>query len=406
MLEMFYSFKVKTYESEVFFYEILKQASPDNTVYIITNDMQYSNSGFSNIDLNEIQVHDSSALQTPQHLDENLFGLNSHDENEFVGGFSNSIIDNYHDDSDILTENLNFEKEDILNDSISSLDLEKFVVDQNDIKEDSIKTEVLTEVCLSNFETITKQEDKIPETKNIVKKKLKVLPKSCKVCQKRFYTEFKLKEHMRKHSNETPFKCNFENCLKSFKSKMGLIEHETKHTGVFKFSCNTCNKGFSCKSYLVVHQRVHSNDKKYKCEQCGQHFKSKQAQVDHMNRHLGITPFNCCHCGRGFITKAACIHHEKLHTEPPNRQYPCEICNKFFVSKSYLNVHLKIHKNIRDFICTVCEKAFLTSKDLKIHLTMHTGEKKILCEICGKSFARRDTLRAHTRAHTGERPYK
>lgn len=105
---MFYSFKVKTYESEVFFYEILKQASPDNTVYIITNDMQYSNSGFSNIDLNEIQVHDSSALQTPQHLDENLFGLNSHDDNEFVGGFSNdmenSIIDNY-------TENLNFEKE-------------------------------------------------------------------------------------------------------------------------------------------------------------------------------------------------------------------------------------------------------------------------------------------------------
>lgn len=115
MLDMFYSFKVKTYESEVFFYEILKQASPDNTVYIITNDMQYSNSGFSNIDLNEIQVHDSSALQTPQHLDENLFGLNSHDDNEFVGGFSNdmenSIIDNYHDDSDILTENLNFEKE-------------------------------------------------------------------------------------------------------------------------------------------------------------------------------------------------------------------------------------------------------------------------------------------------------
>lgn len=109
MLEMFYSFKVKTYESEVFFYEVLKQANPDNTVYIITNDMQYSNSGFSNIDLNEIQVHDSSALQTPQHLDENLFGLNSHDDSEFVGGFSNDM-DNY-DESDILTENLNFEKE-------------------------------------------------------------------------------------------------------------------------------------------------------------------------------------------------------------------------------------------------------------------------------------------------------
>lgn len=228
-------------------------------------------------------------------------------------------------------------------------------------------------------------------------------PKECKECGKTYKTNYKLAEHMRKHTGEKPYKCN--SCEKAFRSKIGLAQHEAKHTGQYDLSCPTCGKGFQCKSYLMVHQRVHSDVKPYPCTTCGRNFKTKQSLLDHTNRHLGVKPYMCDICGRGFITKGLCKAHQKVHTGLDNRKYSCKVCNKMFVSKSYLQTHLRIHTGEKPFMCEVCGKGFLTRVDLRIHSTMHTGEKSYVCEMCGKAFARRDALRCHRRSHTGERPY-
>ncbi|KAK9496488.1 hypothetical protein O3M35_013222 [Rhynocoris fuscipes] len=228
--------------------------------------------------------------------------------------------------------------------------------------------------------------------------------KRCDHCGKEYKTNYKLAEHMRKHTGEKPFKCSV--CDKTFRSKIGLAQHEAKHTGHYDYTCNTCGKGFQCKSYLIVHQRVHSDLKPYPCETCGRNFKTKQSLLDHQNRHLGVKPYLCETCGRGFITKGLCKSHQRVHSGADNRQFPCSVCNKLFVSKSYLVTHMRIHTGEKPFMCEVCGKGFLTRVDLKIHSTMHTGEKSFVCEVCGKAFARRDALRCHKRSHTGERPYK
>uniref|UniRef100_A0A0A9VX38 Uncharacterized protein n=2 Tax=Lygus hesperus TaxID=30085 RepID=A0A0A9VX38_LYGHE len=228
--------------------------------------------------------------------------------------------------------------------------------------------------------------------------------KSCAECGKEYKTNYKLAEHMRKHTGEKPFKCSM--CDKTFRSKIGLAQHEARHTGHYDYTCSTCGKGFQCKSYLIVHQRVHSDLKPYPCDTCGRHFKTKQSLLDHQNRHLGVKPYLCETCGRGFITKGLCKSHQKVHSGTDNRQYPCSVCSKLFVSKSYLATHMRIHTGEKPFMCEVCGKGFLTRVDLKIHSTMHTGEKSFVCEVCGKAFARRDALRCHKRSHTGERPYK
>lgn len=241
------------------------------------------------------------------------------------------------------------------------------------------------------------------EGNNKPQQRKKWTPKVCKECGKVYTTNYKLNEHMRKHTGEKPYKCG--SCEKSFRSKIGLAQHEAKHTGQYEFSCPTCGKGFQCRSYLMVHQRVHSDIKPWPCSTCGANFKTKQSLLDHTNRHLGVKPFICDVCGRGFITKGLCKAHQKIHNGLDNRKYSCKICNKMFVSKSYLQTHLKIHTGEKPYSCEVCNKGFLTRVDLKIHSTLHTGEKAYVCEICGKAFARRDALRCHRRSHTGERPY-
>nr|CAI5826049.1 unnamed protein product [Callosobruchus analis] len=267
------------------------------------------------------------------------------------------------------------------------------------LKSENSEAECDTEQLNDDEADINSNDNKNPEAD----KRRKCNPKVCKECGKTYKTNYKLAEHMRKHTGEKPYKC--KSCEKAFRSKIGLAQHEAKHTGQYDFSCPTCGKGFQCRSYLMVHQRVHSTEKPFPCTTCGQNFKTKQSLLDHTNRHLGVKPYMCDICGRGFITKGLCRAHQKIHSGLDNRKYSCKICNKMFVSKSYLQTHLRIHTGEKPFMCEVCGKGFLTRVDLKIHSTMHTGEKSYVCEMCGKAFARRDALRCHRRSHTGERPY-
>nr|CAD7392794.1 unnamed protein product [Timema cristinae] len=179
---------------------------------------------------------------------------------------------------------------------------------------------------------------------------------------------------------------------KSFRSKIGLAQHEAKHTGQYEFSCSTCGKGFQCKSYLIVHQRVHSNLKPYPCPTCSRHFKTKQSLLDHQNRHLGVKPYLCDTCGRRFITKGLCKSHQR-------------VCGKGFLTRVDLRIHSTMHTGEKSFVCEWCGKAFARRDALRCHRRSHTGERPYRCDICGQSFTQFSPLTIHKRLHTGERPY-
>ena len=77
------------------------------------------------------------------------------------------------------------------------------------------------------------------------------------------------------------------------------------------------------------------------------------------------------------------------------RPYQCLICSKSFRSRSNLDVHIKIHNEIKDYVCNFCSRAFIVKNDLKRHLTIHFGSKDFSCEECGKKFNRKYQLEKH-----------
>ncbi|PIO34257.1 hypothetical protein AB205_0088030, partial [Aquarana catesbeiana] len=72
--------------------------------------------------------------------------------------------------------------------------------------------------------------------------------------------------HQRNNLNSCP---EFGKC---FTRKLGLVLHQSSHTGEKPYSCPGCEKCFSKKSDLVRHQRSHTGEKQFSCSECGKYF--------------------------------------------------------------------------------------------------------------------------------------
>ncbi len=75
-----------------------------------------------------------------------------------------------------------------------------------------------------------------------------------------------IKCHMPVHTKETPYKCTYPDCNKSYTSQSNLTIHLCSHTGIKPFECFHCNKTFNCSSTLKSHSlALHGDTKPYKC---------------------------------------------------------------------------------------------------------------------------------------------
>ena len=129
----------------------------------------------------------------------------------------------------------------------------------------------------------------------------------------------KLKKNEKKKQNDKInnieyYKCTYENCMKKYKLKNSLRKHLLTHQEK-KFKCKICNKSFIDNYKLKRHSLIHLNEKKIICDICKKKFLLDYNLKIHMRIHTGKKPFYCIFpgCFKKFSQRSNLLYHYKTH---------------------------------------------------------------------------------------------
>jgi hypothetical protein len=227
----------------------------------------------------------------------------------------------------------------------------------------------------------------------------------CSQCSKEFYSKQHLQIHMATHefsnddtsNSNRPFRCDYNNCGKFYKSEKCLREHKKIHDSN-RIKCPKCSKDFSSTKNLRLHiQEVHDKKTRFECDFCPKVFFSRNSIGLHLRHHLiskRKTPKT--------FPKPAVM--SPLH---------CPICFKLLSSKHVLQVHIDtVHEKKVKFACDLCPRQFYNKSHLMNHMATHifrnddtfNSDRPFKCNFknCGKFYKNQDGLRTHQKAHSGK----
>ncbi|XP_077322680.1 uncharacterized protein LOC143956338 isoform X2 [Lithobates pipiens] len=176
--------------------------------------------------------------------------------------------------------------------------------------------------------------------------------------------------------------------------KESCINHEGSHTGKLSFSRTVSGKSLKETGEPPIQQKSY---KTYSCPECGKYFLQKSNLISHQRVHTGERPFSCSECGKCFSDKGNLLKHQRIHTG--ERPFSCSECGKCFTQKVELVNHQRIHTGERPFSCSECGKCFTQKAELVNHQRIHTGERPYSCSGCGKSFTQKSALDRHQKIH-------
>ncbi|XP_059187264.1 histone H4 transcription factor isoform X1 [Centropristis striata] len=195
--------------------------------------------------------------------------------------------------------------------------------------------------------------------------------------------------------------CHWSGCDAFFKIRYRLREHMRSHTQERLVACPTCGSMFSSNTKLFdhLHRQAEPVEESLVCEHCGKAFSSERLLRDHVRQH--VNQVKCPFCDMTCTTLAALkIHIRFRHCD--ERPFPCDFCDKRFKNNRDLQKHTEVHNEGTVYHCTVegCDYSCHTFQTMSYHYKrVHEvgGMSKYKCHICDKVFSWCYTLTLHLR---------
>ena len=142
-----------------------------------------------------------------------------------------------------------------------------------------------------------------------------------------------------------------------------------------------CGKSLNCEENSFDDQESSRNKTKIEsqniCDICNKSFSNKTYLERHVTIvHDELREHKCEICGITFGQKNELQFHLKkvLYLVKPHK---CDSCDRSFIQKNYLDMHVKIvHENLRAYTCEFCSRSFSKLSNLEIHIkTVHENIK-------------------------------
>ena len=224
----------------------------------------------------------------------------------------------------------------------------------------------------------------------------------CTTCDKWLGSKQKLQNHMRTHTGERPYNCDF--CPKTFFSENSMYSHRrdshraeweankdqikarSKVEGRRKISAAWAKrKGNSGEATILDEATGMINHNLFKCDFCEKAYTTKKVMLTHqkeahgdelrekqMKRKRNIDEWTsanpCAQCGMNFPLQSALNEHlAQVHEDPSAMELQCTDCKKWFGTKVMLTDHKRSHTGERPFKCDFCPKTFTTNKTMGAH---------------------------------------
>lgn len=198
--------------------------------------------------------------------------------------------------------------------------------------------------------------------------------------------------HMRIHSDEKDFKCDY--CTKAFKNARQMKNHRRIHTRstipLTISQCKYCGQSFSSAKHLKEHYFTHSeaieNQRQpfaLQCDICSEQFSSKHAlRIHHLN-HFHEKRFNCGNCDYKSNDHNAFRRHQMIHSK--EMKYKCPCCSFSCIqSTNYKNHILKKHPDSAKelmFMCDKCNFVTVNKRMYDMHCLNHNHHRKSSVEL-------------------------
>ncbi|XP_044767959.1 zinc finger X-chromosomal protein-like isoform X2 [Neomonachus schauinslandi] len=227
-------------------------------------------------------------------------------------------------------------------------------------------------------------------------------PYQCQYCEYRSADSSNLKTHVKtKHSKEMPVKCDI--CLLTFPDTKEVQQHALIHQESKTHQCLHCDHKSSNSSDLKRHIiSVHTKDYPHKCNMCEKGFHRPSELKKHVAAHKGKKMHQCRHCDFKIADPFVLSRHIlSVHTK--DLPFRCKRCRKGFRQQHELKKHMKTHSGRKVYQCEYCEYSTTDASGFKRHvISIHTKDYPHRCEYCKKGFRRPSEKNQHIMRHHKE----